>query len=109
MFVPDFYGPCGGYTKKRAQRVHLFPAVCDKISAMHGPQAFQAPQNREHWCSDGGGGSLTKIDVANYCWSIELPAKWRHGFKVGVDGTTYHWIRPPSGWKYSRVVCQKVV
>ena len=55
---------------------------------------------------------MCKLDPSNFFWSIRLPARWRHSFKVyvpGEGGGGYRWTRLPFGWAFSPVVCQKLV
>ena len=52
---------------------------------------------------------MIKFDVSNCYWSILLPKRWRDIFRVSVSGQSYAWSSLPFGWKYSPVVCQRLM
>jgi len=52
---------------------------------------------------------LTKLDLQNCYWSIRLPRGWRRMFVIGNGRKRYRITRLPFGWRYSPVICQKLV
>ena len=53
--------------------------------------------------------SLIKFDVSNCYWSILMPKRWKDIFRVSVSGQSYAWSPLPFGWKYSPVICQRLM
>ena len=52
---------------------------------------------------------MIKFDVSNCYWSILMPKRWRDIFRVSVSGQSYAWSSVPFGWKYSPVICQRLM
>ena len=52
---------------------------------------------------------VIKFDVSNCYWSILMPKRSRHIFQVSVSGKSYAWSSLPFGWKYSPVICQRLM
>ena len=52
---------------------------------------------------------MIKFDVSNCYWSILMPKRWRDIFQVSVSGQSYAWSSLPFGWKYSPVICQRLM
>ena len=52
---------------------------------------------------------MIKFDVSNCFWSILMPKRWRGIFQVSVSGQSYAWSSLPFGWKYSPVICQRLM
>ena len=52
---------------------------------------------------------LTKLDLQNCYWSIKLPRAWRKVFIIGSGRKRYRITRLPFGWRYSPVICQRLV
>ena len=52
---------------------------------------------------------MIKFDVSNCYWSILMPKRWRDIFQVLVSGQSYAWSSLPFGWKYSPVICQRLM
>ena len=52
---------------------------------------------------------LIKFDHSNCYCSILMPKRWRDIFQVSVSGQNYAWSSLPFGWKYSPVICQRLM
>ena len=52
---------------------------------------------------------MIKFDVSNCYWSILMPKRWRDIFQVSISGQNYAWSSLPYGWKYSPVICQRLM
>ena len=52
---------------------------------------------------------MIKFDVSNCYWSILMPKRWRDIFQVSVSGQSYAWSSLPFGYKYSPVMCQRLM
>ena len=52
---------------------------------------------------------MNKFDVSNCYWSILMPKRWRDMFQVSVSLQSYAWSSLPFGWKYSAVICQRLM
>ena len=52
---------------------------------------------------------LGKIDLSNWFWSIRMPYRWCRVFRVNTPQGCFRWLTMPFGWKYSPVLCQRLV
>ena len=52
---------------------------------------------------------MIKFDVSNSYWSILMPKRWSDIFQVSISGQNYAWSSLPFGWKYSPVICQRLM
>ena len=52
---------------------------------------------------------MIKFDVSNCYGSILMPKRWRDVFQVSISGKNYAWSSLPFGWKYSPVICQRLM
>ena len=52
---------------------------------------------------------MAKLDLSNYFWSVRLPRRWVGEYSVCVGDAQYVWQPLLFGWKYSPLVCQKLV
>ena len=52
---------------------------------------------------------MAKLDPSNCFWSLRLPRSWVGEFGVCVGDAPYFWQSLPFGWKYSPLLCQKLV
>ena len=52
---------------------------------------------------------LGKIDLSNCFWSICMPYKWCRVFRVNTPQGCFRWLTLRFGWKYSPVLCQRLV
>ena len=52
---------------------------------------------------------MAKLDISNWFWSIRLPWDWEGVFSGILDDQRYIWESLPFGWKYSLVICQKLL
>ena len=52
---------------------------------------------------------LGKIDLSNCFWSIRMPYCWCRVFRVNTPQGCFRWFTLPFGWKYSPVLCQRLV
>ena len=52
---------------------------------------------------------MAKLDPSNCYWSLRLPRSWVGEFSVCVGDVRYVWQSLPFGWKYSPLLCQKLV
>ena len=52
---------------------------------------------------------LGKIDLGNCFWSIRMPYRWCRVFLVNTPQGCFRWLTLPFGWKYSSVLCQRLV
>ena len=78
------------------------------------PHGFQRPLSEQlrDSISLGGGRKklyMAKLDLSNCFWSVRLPQQWVGDFSVCVGHAQYVWQSSPFGWKYSPLLCQKLV
>ena len=52
---------------------------------------------------------LGKIDLSNCFWSIRMPYRSCRVFRVNTPQGCFRWLTLPFGWKYSPVLCQRLV
>ena len=52
---------------------------------------------------------MAKLDLSNCFWSLQLRKSWVGEFGLCVVDAQYDWQSLPFGWKYSPLVCQKLV
>ena len=54
---------------------------------------------------------MAKLDLSNCFWSQRLPRSWVGEFSVCVcvGDAQYVWQSLPFGWKYSPLLCQKLM
>ena len=52
---------------------------------------------------------LGKIDLSNCFWSIRMPYRWCRVCRVNTPQGCFRWLTLPFAWKYSPVLCQKLV
>ena len=52
---------------------------------------------------------LGKKDLSDCFWSIRMPYKWCRVFRVNTPPGCFRWLTLPFGWKYSPVLCQRLV
>ena len=52
---------------------------------------------------------MAKLDVSNCFWSLRLPRSWVGESSVRVGDAQYVWQSVPVAWKYSPLLCQKLV
>ena len=61
----------------------------------------------------GGGGRqklyMAKVDLSNCVWSVRLPTSWVGEFSVSLGDAQHIWQSLPFGWKYSPLLCQKLM
>ena len=50
-----------------------------------------------------------KIDLSNCFWSIRMLYRWCRVFCVNTPQGCFRWLTLPFAWKYSPVLCQKLV
>ena len=78
---------------RKPPKIHL-PQVeqVTRLMATAGPKAF-----------------LGKIDLSNCLWSVCMPYCWCRVFRVNTPQGSLRWLTLPFGWKYSPVLCQRLV
>ena len=52
---------------------------------------------------------FAKIDLSSCFWSIRSPMRWKRIFRVCTPEGCYHWLVQPFGWKYSPIICQRLL
>ena len=52
---------------------------------------------------------MIKFDVSNCYWSILMPKCWRDILHVSASGQSHAWSSLPFGWKYSPMICQRLL
>ena len=52
---------------------------------------------------------MAKVDLSNCFWSVRLPRSWVGEFSVWGGDAQYVWQSLPFVWKYSPLLCQKLV
>ena len=52
---------------------------------------------------------MCKLDLSNASWSIRLPRSWRRTFVMRAGRQRWRIPTLPFGWKYSPVICQRLV
>ena len=52
---------------------------------------------------------LGEIDLSNCFWSIRMPYRWCRVFRVNTPQGCFRWLTLPFGWKYSPMLCQRLV
>ena len=71
----------------------------------------------EFYCGVGKGGLwATHVDISNCYWGFRLPKEFEEAFRLslgnlgeGLEGETFALLRLPFGWKFSPVLCQRVL
>ena len=85
------------------------PNACDESK----PRGFQLPQIERLRDSVLLGGRqrlyMAKLDLSNCFWSLRLPKSRVGEFSVCVGDAQYVRQSLPFGWKYSHLLCQKLV
>ena len=76
------------------------------------PPKFRLPQVQQvtRLMADAGHKAfLGKIDLSDCFWSIRMPYKWCRVFRVNTPQGCFRWLTLPFGWKYSPVLCHRLV
>ena len=102
-----------GVIPKNSQKCALIFA-CVGLNGVDGrkPPKFHLPQVEQVtrlMATTGHKTFLGKIDLSNCFWSIRMPYRWRRVFHVNTPQGCFRWLTLPFGWKYSPVLCQKLV
>ena len=91
-----------------AQHVHRFPRPPSMVR--HGASGRSG---RCRGSRGGGGGEalcVCHIDLSTCFWSLRLPETFWGAFRIpDVEGGVLSFMCLPFGWKYSPVLCQKVL
>ena len=98
---------------KNSQKCALFFA-CVGLNDADGrkPPKFHLPQVEQVtrlMATAGPKAFSGKFDVSNCFWSIRMPYRWCRVFRVNTPQGCFRWLTLPFGWKYSPVLCKRLV
>ena len=98
---------------KNSQKCPLIFA-CVWLNGVDGPKPpiFHLPQVEQLtrlMATAGQKTLLGKIDLSNCFWSILMPYRWCRVFRLNTPQGCFRWLTLPFEWKYSPVLCQKLV